>query len=60
MGIEQFLMMRYEILLIATALILLICSIIYKDERRSKIVPIAVTLFFINLMSRFEKCERQN
>lgn len=53
MGIEQFLMMRYEILLIATALILLICSIIYKDERRSKIVPIAVTLFFINLIVGF-------
>ena len=53
MSAEMFLMMRFEILLIATALVLLICSLIFKNERRSKIVPIAITLFFINVIVGF-------
>ncbi|MEZ4688934.1 MAG: hypothetical protein R3A12_01655 [Ignavibacteria bacterium] len=53
MSAELFLMMRFEILLIATALILLICSLIFRGDRRAKIIPIAITLFFINVIVGF-------
>jgi len=51
MNIEQFLLMRHELLLVITALILIVAEIFVADK--TKIIPLGVGLFFVNLVIGF-------
>ncbi len=51
MNIEQFLLMRHELLLVITALVLIVAEIFVADK--TKIIPLGVGLFFVNLVVGF-------
>ncbi|HLN53724.1 MAG TPA: NADH-quinone oxidoreductase subunit N [Lentimicrobium sp.] len=50
MNINDFLIMRHELVLVATALLLLIIDLGLKPEKKRSIIPIAVVLFIINVI----------
>jgi len=50
MNINDFLMMRHELVLVITALLLLIIDLGLKPDKKRSIIPIAVVLFIINVI----------
>lgn len=50
MNISDFLIMRHELVLVITALLLLIIDLGLKPEKKRSIIPIALILFIINVV----------
>jgi NADH-quinone oxidoreductase subunit N len=53
MNLNDFLTMRHEILLVIMAMILLIVELNLKPGQKHRIIPIAIGLFFVNLLVGF-------
>lgn len=53
MTFQDFLIMRHEIVLVAIAMIVLIAEIFVNENNKKSIIPVAITLFFINVLFGF-------
>ena len=53
MNIEQFLLMRHEMMLIILVLFILVLELAIKEEKKKVIIPISIVLFFITLLVGF-------
>ena len=53
MTLEQFLVMRHELILILISVIVLVCLLFFGKENKLKIIPVVIALFFINTVLGF-------
>ena len=53
MNTESILMMRHEFILIAVAVVALICEIAFSNKNKEKIIPVIIFLFFVNTIVGF-------
>jgi NADH-quinone oxidoreductase subunit N len=53
MNIEQFLLMRHELMLVLLVLIILILELAIKEEKKKAIIPVSIILFLITSMIGF-------
>ncbi len=60
MNLENILLMRHEIVLSIITLIVLIAELSIKDDKKSRIISIATTLFAINVIIGFLPAESGN
>jgi NADH-quinone oxidoreductase subunit N len=53
MNVSDFLLMRHELLLILVAVIILVIDLAVGDKHKTKVIPVAIGLFFINMIIGF-------
>ncbi len=57
MTLEQFLLMRHELILIFISVVILISLLFFGKENRFKILPLSIVLFFVNTILGFVPIE---